>query len=57
MLARTNFFPVTLFQIFKFSLRAFFHFINNGGAGDRALFCHLTSSPQTQQQQADRDAP
>lgn len=29
----------------------FFHYINNGGAGDRALFCHLTSSPQTQQQQ------
>lgn len=29
--------------------------INNGGIGDRALFCHLTFSPQTQQQTA-RDA-
>lgn len=32
------------------------YLINNGGIGDRALFCHLTSPPQTQQQ-ADRDAP
>lgn len=27
--------------------------INNGAIGDRALFCHLTSPPQTQQQQAE----